>query len=75
VLVDATAIVRLKCSFHCFILVIFVVYLPIWGAKVLISFELRKFIANFFSFHFSLFTFFRTFAPKFQYITLFYLYD
>jgi elongation factor P len=33
------------------------------AAKVRISFEIHKFLANFFTFHFPLFTFFRTFAP------------
>ena len=47
VLVYATAIVWLKCSLHCEYLFNFVIYLPIWGAKVLISFELRKFYTIF----------------------------
>jgi elongation factor P len=64
VLVHATAIVGLKCSFHCFITIIFITFSPIWGAKVLISFELRKKNTIFFTFYFSLFTFFRTFARK-----------
>jgi len=64
VLVDATAIVRLKCSFHCLIPIYFVLNLSFWGAKVLISFELRKFLMKFFTFHFPLFTFFRNFAPE-----------
>jgi len=42
---------------------LFICYsLPIWGAKVLISFELRKFPTKFFIFHFSLFTFFAPLA-------------
>jgi hypothetical protein len=43
---------------------LFVTFSTIWGAKVLISFELRKKYVRFFTFHFSLFTFFRTFAPE-----------
>jgi hypothetical protein len=43
---------------------LFVTFSLIWGAKVLISFELRKFIAKFFTFRSSLFTFFRTFAAE-----------
>ena len=42
-LVHAAAIVRLKCSFHCLILYLFVVFQHNWGAKVHIFFELRKF--------------------------------
>jgi len=61
--------------FSLLFLIIFMIYLSFWGAKVLISFELRKLSAKFFTFHFPLFTFFCTFAPKFHNITLFYLYD
>ena len=43
---------------------LFIIFSLIWAAKVLISFELRKKIVRFFTFHFSLFTFFRTFAPE-----------
>jgi len=43
---------------------LFVTFSTIWGAKVLISFELHKFIVKFFTFSSSLFTFFRTFAPE-----------
>ena len=38
--------------------------LRFWAAKLHKSFELRKFNAIFFIFHFPLFTFFRTFAPE-----------
>ena len=67
-LVHAAAIVRLKCSFHCLILYLFVVFQHIWGAKVHIFFEIRKFPAKFFRFttYFSLF--FRTFAAKFKHL-------
>ena len=59
-LVHAAAIVRLECSFHCFLLLYFVVYLSIWGAKVLISFELRKFSLKKFVFQ----SFIRIFASE-----------
>jgi len=64
VLVDATAIVRLKCSFHCLILIYFVTYLSFWGAKVLISFELRKFFGKISHFSFRISHFFCTFAAE-----------
>jgi len=54
--------------FSLLLIVIYYYDLSFWAAKLLISFELRKFKAKFFTFHFSLFTFFRTFAPKFQQI-------
>jgi len=54
-------------SYYLFIMLFF----HFWAAKLLISFELHKFLTIFFTFHFSLFTFFRTFAPKIKRITLF----
>ena len=72
-LVHAAAVVRLKCSFHCLILFLFVVFQQFWGAKVRIIFELRKIKVIFFSFHFSFFTFFRTFAPEISNNTYYYI--
>jgi hypothetical protein len=54
VLVNATAIVRLKCSLHCFLLIYLLLFSLIWGAKVLISFELRKKSVSFFGFSLNL---------------------
>jgi hypothetical protein len=45
--------------------------LSIWAAKLLISFELRKFSVKFFTFHLSLSTFFRTFAAENETIVTF----
>jgi len=64
VLVHATAIVGLKCSFHCSFPILFCCYLPFWGAKVLISFELRKFYAKFSASFCVFFEILRTFAAE-----------
>ena len=64
VLVDATAIVRLKCSFHCFLFLFICSNSTIWGAKVLISFELRKKYAKFSATFCVFFENLRNFAPE-----------
>jgi hypothetical protein len=64
VLVDATAIVRLKCSFHCFLLIYLLLFSLIWAAKVLISFELRKKYAKFSASFYVFFQKSSTFAPE-----------
>jgi len=42
VLVYTTAIVRLKCSFHCLIIIYLLLIRPFWDAKILIIFEIAK---------------------------------
>ena len=42
VLVHSSSVVRLKCSFHCFLNYIYLLLFTLWAAKLLISFELTK---------------------------------
>ena len=71
---DCAAEMFFSLLYYLFILLLF--RLKIWyyttfrAAKLHKSFELHKFIAKFFTFHFSLFTFFCTFAPAKEIITL-----
>jgi len=63
-LVHAAAIVRLKCSFHC-VYYLFIVIIPcFWAAKLLKSFEIRKFLSKISPFSFLISHFFCTFAAK-----------
>jgi hypothetical protein len=41
VLVHSSSVVRLKCSFHCLIIILLFIF-TLWAAKLVISFEINK---------------------------------
>jgi hypothetical protein len=66
VLVDATAIVRLKCSFHRVVLFILCYYSHFWAAKLAIIFEITKNYAIFTRTFYVFFGILRNFAAEYQ---------
>ena len=55
VLIHTSSVVRLKCSFHRLLFILFVIVYTLWAAKVLISFDLTKSKAIFTHFFYGFF--------------------